>query len=178
MKLRTKVCPMCSKPFTKVKDTTYCTPACYHDSLRGKKHTEEHNSKISESMKKVDQSWKIGKPHGHKTSNGHTWKLTEEQRAAISRALRGRPHPTGENSVSWKGDSVGYHGLHKWVYTVLGRPNKCEHCGTTTAKKFEWANKSHKYLRDVGDWLRLCTRCHRLYDYGKLSQPFIVDEPK
>lgn len=69
-----------------------------------------------------------------------------------------------EKSPSWKGDKVGYWGLHLWVKKKLGRPLLCEHCKTITAKRFEWANKSGLYRRDKSDWLRLCTSCHRKYD--------------
>lgn len=63
-----------------------------------------------------------------------------------------------------KGDLVGYDALHDWVKRELGKPNKCEHCGTETAKRFEWANKSHEYKRDITDWIRLCKICHIKYD--------------
>lgn len=75
-----------------------------------------------------------------------------------------RPEMTEERHFAWKGDNVGRTALHDWVKSRLGRPNKCEHCGTTKAKKYEWANKSHKYKRDLSDWIRLCTRCHHIYD--------------
>ena len=38
-------------------------------------------------------------------------------------------------------------------------------CGTETAKKFEWANIDHKYRRVLEDFIRMCTSCHRKYDY-------------
>lgn len=70
----------------------------------------------------------------------------------------------GSNNVMWKGDNVGYRALHIWVERELGKPSKCEHCNIKHAKRFEWANKSHEYKRDITDWLRLCTKCHREYD--------------
>ena len=70
----------------------------------------------------------------------------------------------GEKNPMWKGDSVSYSGLHRWVRRMLGTPNKCEACGTTEASRFEWANKSHEYKRDVSDWMRLCPTCHHEYD--------------
>ena len=60
--------------------------------------------------------------------------------------------------------STNYWALHSWIESKKGKPQKCEHCETTEAKKFEWANKSHEYKRDLSDWLRLCTKCHRKYD--------------
>lgn len=75
-----------------------------------------------------------------------------------------RPDMAEEKHFAWKGDSVGRTALHDWVKARLGRPKKCEHCGTAMAKKYEWANKSHKYKRELSDWVRFCTRCHREYD--------------
>jgi hypothetical protein len=71
---------------------------------------------------------------------------------------------SGSNSYAWKGDDVGYVSLHAWVRRNLGTPKKCEFCNTTTAVKFEWANKSHEYKRDLTDWIRLCVPCHSRYD--------------
>ena len=71
----------------------------------------------------------------------------------------------GSETSNWKGNNVKYSGLHMWVRSMLGEPSKCEHCETTTAKKFEWANKNHTYFRNITDWVRLCTSCHRKYDY-------------
>ena len=70
-------------------------------------------------------------------------------------------------SIPWnyrEDGKVGMQALHSWVKRRLGKPQKCEHCGSTTAKKYEWANKSHEYKRDLSDWIRLCTSCHRKYD--------------
>ncbi len=72
--------------------------------------------------------------------------------------------PCAELHSSWKGDKVGYKALHEWVYKQLGNPSKCQNCRITTAKRFEWANKSGRYLRNISDWLRLCTCCHRKHD--------------
>ncbi len=53
----------------------------------------------------------------------------------------------GEKNHWWKGDKVGYFALHNWIQ-----------------RKFEWANKSGEYKRDLTDWIRLCTPCHAKYD--------------
>lgn len=70
-----------------------------------------------------------------------------------------------EKHFNWKGNNVRYSGLHMWVRSKLGTPSECKHCGTTEAKRFEWANKSHEYKRDLTDWIRLCTSCHYHYDH-------------
>jgi len=76
----------------------------------------------------------------------------------------------GEDSPNWKGDKVGKEALHNWVQGILGRPKKCEHCGTTTAKCFDWANISQEYKRDISDWIRLCRKCHTKFDYPTRSK--------
>jgi len=72
----------------------------------------------------------------------------------------------GINNPVWKGDAVGYSGLHKWVRKKFGQPKKCEHCGENNLKgqKIHWANKSGDYSRDRKDWVRLCVKCHCLFD--------------
>src|SRR3990167_6831981 len=77
------------------------------------------------------------------------------------------PNITGERNVMWKGNKVGYHGLHKWIYRQKGKPIKCMVCGKT--KNIQWANKSHKYFRDVTDFIEMCARCHKSYDLRKFN---------
>lgn len=77
------------------------------------------------------------------------------------------PERSGEKHPGWKGDKAGYLAIHAWVQRRLGKPNKCVECGTATAKKFEWANISGKYKRNVKDFRRLCTSCHRKEGYQK-----------
>lgn len=69
-----------------------------------------------------------------------------------------------ERHYSWKGENVSYSGLHYWISRKLGKPRICGFCKTESAKKYEWANISKDYKRDLSDWIRLCTSCHRKYD--------------
>ncbi len=71
---------------------------------------------------------------------------------------------SGEKNNQWKGDKVGYSGLHYWIRRALGNPKKCEMCGITDKEWYDWANISHKYNRDISDWIRLCRSCHTKYD--------------
>ncbi len=65
----------------------------------------------------------------------------------------------------WKGDGVGRVALHHWVEKHLGKPNGCEFCGLNDPdRRYNWANKSRKYLRSLDDWIRLCHSCHSRYD--------------
>ena len=70
------------------------------------------------------------------------------------------------NHYEWKGEKVGYTGLHNWIRKHLGKPTKCKGCGRDglIGKKIHWANKSRNYLRDLTDWIRLCVKCHKAYD--------------
>lgn len=78
------------------------------------------------------------------------------------------PYITGENHPLWKGDDVGYQALHSWVRRRLGTPRKCANCGILGLNRYEWANISHDYNRDISDWIRLCAKCHRNYDRGNI----------
>lgn len=79
---------------------------------------------------------------------------------------KGLPGLKDEDNPTWKGAKVGYSGLHKWVASKLGKPNTCEFClkNVSNPYRIHWANKSHRYKRDLTDWLRLCARCHIAYD--------------
>lgn len=70
----------------------------------------------------------------------------------------------GEQNGIWAGDKVKYSALHDWVSRHKGKPRLCEECGTTEAKKYEWANISGLYRRELEDWKRLCVSCHRKAD--------------
>lgn len=63
----------------------------------------------------------------------------------------------------WKGAGACYTALHFRVERARGKPRLCEECGTTTAKRYEWASVSHKY-DDVNDYRRLCKTCHVKFD--------------
>lgn len=56
-----------------------------------------------------------------------------------------------------------YKAAHHRVNKLRGQPRKCEHCGTTSAKRYEWASKTKNY-NDPQDYIRLCRRCHMKFD--------------
>lgn len=61
-------------------------------------------------------------------------------------------------------DERYYHRVHAWVKREYGRPQECENCFTTDEVRYEWANLSEEYLKDISDWARLCVVCHHLID--------------
>lgn len=74
-----------------------------------------------------------------------------------TRYQKGKGHPL------WK-ENVGYWGIHKWIVRNYGRANKCENCGTLSAKCYDWSNISLMYKRDIADWWQLCRSCHIGFD--------------
>src|SRR3990167_7762207 len=58
----------------------------------------------------------------------------------------------------------GYNHRHARIRNYFGQPQKCEECGDSHPRKYEWANISGKYLITRSDWKRLCTSCHRKLD--------------
>lgn len=114
------------------------------EALTGRQLSEEHKRKISLNGFHYGM---LGK------------KTSVETKKKISEALK------GEKSYIWKGDNVGYRALHHWVRRELGKPMQCLHCDITDKeKKLVWANKDHRYKRNLDDFIPLCYSCHRKYD--------------
>lgn len=97
------------------------------------------------------------------------YEANRERALAASRDRNARKPKVGRRAgaehPNWKGEEVGYAALHAWVRRHKGTPRVCELCGITTAKRYEWANVDHRYRRELADWIRLCTSCHRTHDY-------------
>src|SRR3990167_6813766 len=75
----------------------------------------------------------------------------------------------------WKGDNVGYYGVHDWITKHFGQPKKCEVCGLNDKKrKYHWANLTDDYLRDRSNCKRMCVSCHRLYDYRRSNKKLAI----
>jgi hypothetical protein len=126
-------------------------------ALKGKKKqpfSASHKAKISAALKGRKLSMETrAKMKGRKAWN----------------AGRKFPEYSGENHGQWKGNYVGYGGIHQWMSKTFGLPQKCEMCDTTEIPKgksnwFNWANLSGKYRRERLDWKRVCQLCHRKLD--------------
>lgn len=102
--------------------------------------SDEQRKKISDGVKQQ-----------HKEGRVRLVGFTDEQRRKAVKKI-------------WRGVNASYVAKHAWVTRKRGSPRKCEYCGTTKAKKFEWANKHHTYRRNLRDYIRMCTSCHRRYD--------------
>ena len=59
----------------------------------------------------------------------------------------------GDKNFSWKGNDIGYNGIHSWVKRNFIRPVSCEICGKldNSSRRLSWASKQHNYTRDIKD---------------------------
>lgn len=90
-------------------------------------------------------------------------------RGVYIRTLEDRENRKKEKNHLWKGDAAHIFTKHRWMNNNFGKPQLCEHCGTTEIPKgkkiwFHWANISGKYIRERYDWKCLCALCHRKFD--------------
>ena len=169
-------CPICYRiiygsTLYKAKTKKFCTCDCFRiDNIR--RHKVEKFCPTCGNQMQARTSYDL---KDKKFCSMKCKRHTQETKEAIRKKKTGQKvhseewknylrKQVDEKSPSWKGDNVGYFGLHSWVIRKLDRPKKCENCKTTKAKRFEWANKSGLYKRDLTDWIRLCTSCHRKYD--------------
>lgn len=65
--------------------------------------------------------------------------------------------------VNWS----NYINIHYWVYKKYGKAKYCANNNDHKSKRYEWANISGKYKKDISDWKQLCPSCHRKMDYTK-----------
>lgn len=137
---------------------------------KGRELSEETKNKISES-KKGTLPWNTGTKGLVKPWNKGLKQQTNTGKTHFKKNQapwnKGEKHLQIENEKHpmWKGDDVGYCGLHIWVKRHLGASSKCEKCGKEfTGRQIHWANKDHTYKRNLEDWIRLCASCHQKYD--------------
>jgi hypothetical protein len=79
------------------------------------------------------------------------------------------PQITGAKNVGWKGNSVSYSGLHKWLIRNIGRDDRCANC--ESKNNLDLANKTGIYSRDKQNWLTLCRPCHIQFDHADPKRP-------
>ena len=94
-------------------------------------------------------------------SSRAVWQAMKRQ--GIPRRAQVPRDQTGAKNHRWVGDNVSYFAAHKRVRKVRGAPQLCSRCGTTSAKRYDWANLTGKYA-DPSDYIRLCKSCHTIHD--------------
>jgi hypothetical protein len=135
--------------------------------MKGKKHSEETKEKIRKAKKGIknpEHSKRMKELWSKKIHPMKGKRHTKEALEKIKEA-RSKQDINGEKSYLWKGDKVGYAGLHSWIKKQKGKANKCENPNCLGKSKiFQWANISGEYKRDVNDFKMLCVSCHRKMD--------------
>lgn len=81
--------------------------------------------------------------------------------------IKSKSKNVSEKNGQWRGNKVGYSGLHAWVKRRLFKPGFCEECRVNTPN-IDLANISQKYKRDLSDWEWICRLCHMKKD-GRLK---------
>lgn len=117
--------------------------------VKGMKRYKSHNKKISKALK------------GKKKSAEHALKISIKAKERCKNPL---------NNSNYKGDKVGYIGIHIWLRKTYGYPFSCEKCNMNGIKKnnkwnIAWAlKKGFGYERKRENFFALCNKCHRSYD--------------
>ena len=114
-----------------------------------------------------------------KTKMGHF--VSEKTKKKISKNRKGKSAQNAEKNPLWKGDKVGYHGLHSWVNRNFIRPDKCEICSKpdNAQRRQQWAKKDHSNnSRNREDWIYLCAKCHVNYDISHQNKSINFDRNK
>lgn len=129
----------------------------------------ERRRKIGETLRRKYKSGELvyNNPMGGKKHSPETIeKMKKSARERVAKGIALPTHPGfGKNHHWWKGGVAEIEAVHNWIKQHYGKPKKCEHCKTTTAKRFEWAKKEGcKYERKRENFMRLCAKCHRNYD--------------
>ena len=132
---------------------------------KGYKHSQATKDKISAALKgKMPKNLEAINANKKGSGNPMWGKHTSELQKSTVRARRGKLHQ------NWKGDRVGYCGLHDWLRSIEGPANKCENidCTGEGKQKFHWANITGKYERRRKNWAMLCVTCHNRFDKNKI----------
>lgn len=128
---------------------------------KGSKHSKETRDKLRISH--------IGKPAPNPFKKGNIpWNTGLKMDLKYKKKLSDihKNLQSHEKHPLWKGEFASYGSMHSWVRRWKGTPDTCEKCGKTglSGRFIQWANIDHKYRRVLDDYIRLCTKCHKLYD--------------
>ena len=78
----------------------------------------------------------------------------------------------GVEHYLWKGDGVGYKGLHQWLRRNLTKPALCTICNVvqpTQVANIRPDKNPETYTRDLTNWRWVCYKCHVISD-GRLQK--------
>ena len=75
---------------------------------------------------------------------------------------------SGKRNINWKGDAASIRAIHNWLGYNYGKSDECwnKNC-LKKCDTYEWALlHDKKYQHNVNNFIKLCVKCHRLYDRG------------
>lgn len=142
----------------------YCSQECKYKYRKMPKRGKGNYKLVKEnptSFKKGVVTWNTGLA-GKGVCKPNSGSIKKGEKRGVDTQFK-----KGVIPVTYKGDKVGYHALHRWVSNHRGKASLCIECGAT--KNVQWANKSHEYKRELDDFIELCSKCHRAYDKDHLG---------
>lgn len=144
-----KKCLNCKKEFYNYQNKYFCSMECAGQHKKEKSLSDKHRKQLSI----VKKGKKI------------PWLYTPEIINKIRLSLIGKINLLNRDDKHpfWKGENASYAAKHNWVRRRLGRPKKCEICGTTENRMYHWANLTGEY-RNLNDYIRVCCPCHSKLD--------------
>lgn len=77
---------------------------------------------------------------------------------------------SGKDHYKWQ-EKPNYAAVHAWIVKIYGKAKSCSFDSTHQSTRYEWANISGSYLRDVNDFAQLCKKCHNEYDWIRRGKP-------
>jgi hypothetical protein len=149
-------CQRCGKAFHSYSPTPkFCSLQCKAEAMRHMRHAAQIVSLYQGGMTRVEIA--------------ATLSITEKvvcnrlRDAGVKGRRAAKRNQSGSANATWVGNAATYSALHHRVEVARGKPKKCDRCGVTKAKRFEWANLTGNYA-DTSDYVRLCVSCHRRLD--------------
>lgn len=70
----------------------------------------------------------------------------------------------GVASPLYKKTGFAYSTVHSWLIRTYGKATYCSNDKAHVSKRFDWANISGEYKRDISDYKPLCIACHHALD--------------
>ncbi len=105
-----------------------------------------------------------GKKNGmYGTKGQYAWRNT----SGLNKGFHGKHSEESKFKISQSKliKNPSHSALHKWVKRWKGKANCCKVCGQDEqGRKYEWANLSGEYKRDLDDYEMMCVPCHRKFD--------------
>lgn len=141
----------------------------------GWKLSEEQRKKISERMKgKMPKNLSL--INANKMGSGNPmWgkHMTDNSKTKLSQSLKESYLIRRNHQNNWDQDNktISYQNFHRKVRKLFGTPNTCESCKKIEISNYRihWASKNHTYSEKREDWIRLCAKCHKAYDFKNVK---------